>query len=63
MFRMLSPEAHALAKIVWDYHHVGHVLRPADCILLLGSHDTRVAERGAELFLAGLCDVQEALAG
>jgi uncharacterized SAM-binding protein YcdF (DUF218 family) len=29
-------------------------LRPADCILVLGSHDPRVAERGAELFLAGL---------
>ena len=41
------------ARILWDYHHVGHHLQPADCILVLGSHDTRVAERGAELFLAG----------
>jgi uncharacterized SAM-binding protein YcdF (DUF218 family) len=42
-----------LARIVWDYHHVNHALAPADCIIVLGSHDTRVAERGAEVFLAG----------
>jgi uncharacterized SAM-binding protein YcdF (DUF218 family) len=41
------------ARIVWDYHRVHHALEPADCILVLGSHDTRVAERGAELLLAG----------
>jgi uncharacterized SAM-binding protein YcdF (DUF218 family) len=41
------------AQIVWDYHHVGHVLEKADCIIVLGSHDTRVAERGAEVFLGG----------
>jgi uncharacterized SAM-binding protein YcdF (DUF218 family) len=43
----------AWARTLWDYHHLGHALRPADCILVLGSHDTRVAERGAEVFLAG----------
>lgn len=43
----------AWARAVWDYHHVGHALRRADCIIVLGSHDTRVAERGAELLLAG----------
>ncbi len=41
------------ARIVWDYHHVGHSLARADTILVLGSHDTRVAERAAEVFLAG----------
>jgi uncharacterized SAM-binding protein YcdF (DUF218 family) len=41
------------ARIVWDYHHVHHALRQADCIVVLGSHDTRVAERGAGLFLEG----------
>jgi hypothetical protein len=40
------------ARILWDYHHVNHALAPADCIMVLGSHDIRVAERGAELFLA-----------
>ncbi len=41
------------ARTLWDYHHVGHTLEKADCIIALGSHDTRVAERGAEVFLAG----------
>ncbi len=41
------------ARVVWDYHHVGHALEKADCIIVLGSHDTRVAERGAEVFLGG----------
>lgn len=41
------------ARVIWDYHHVGHVLARADAIVVLGSHDTRVAERGAELVLAG----------
>ena len=43
-----------LAQVLWDYHHVGHVLAPAEAIMVLCSHDTRVAERGAELFLAGM---------
>jgi uncharacterized SAM-binding protein YcdF (DUF218 family) len=41
------------ARVVWDYHHVNHALAKADCIIVLGSHDTRVAERGAEVFLGG----------
>jgi uncharacterized SAM-binding protein YcdF (DUF218 family) len=41
------------ARILWDYHHVDHALAPAECIIVLGSHDPRVAERGAEVFLAG----------
>jgi uncharacterized SAM-binding protein YcdF (DUF218 family) len=46
-------EVDRFARIVWDYHHVHHTLEPAECILVLGSHDTRVAERAAELFHAG----------
>lgn len=42
-----------LAKKIWDYHHMNHQLEKADIILVLGSDDTRVAERGAELFLEG----------
>lgn len=41
------------ARTLWDYHQVGHELAPADCVIVLGSHDTRSAERGAELYLAG----------
>lgn len=42
-----------LAKKIWDYHHMGHKLEKADCVLVFGSHDTRVAKRGAQLFLEG----------
>lgn len=49
----LTPEILSLAQIVWDYHHVNHQLIRADCILTLGSHDTRVAERAAELYHQG----------
>jgi uncharacterized SAM-binding protein YcdF (DUF218 family) len=49
-----SPEATRLARTVWDYLHMNHDLRPSDAILVQGSHDLRVAERGAELFLQGL---------
>lgn len=38
---------------VWDYHHLDHELQPSDAILVLCSHDTVVAERGAQLFLEG----------
>ena len=41
------------ARTLWDYHHVHHHLEKADCVIVLGSHDTRVAERGAEVFLGG----------
>jgi uncharacterized SAM-binding protein YcdF (DUF218 family) len=41
------------ARLVWDYHHVGHALAKADAIFVLGSHDTRVAERAAQIFLEG----------
>lgn len=50
---MISAEIYSLAKILWDYHHMNHVLEKCDCILALGSHDLRVAERAAELYLEG----------
>ncbi len=50
---MLTHEAVALAWIVWDYHHVNQTVVPSDCIFALGSHDTRVADRAADLYLAG----------
>ncbi len=48
---MITEETLILAKQIWDYHHVNNRLEKADCILVLGSHDTRVAERAAELYL------------
>jgi hypothetical protein len=40
-----------LAKIIWDYHHLNQKLEPADLILVLCSHDLRVAEYAADLLL------------
>ncbi|GAB3543224.1 YdcF family protein [Spirosoma fluminis] len=49
----MTQHTHDLAEKLWDYHHTNHTLEKADVILVLCSHDTRVAERGAELFLEG----------
>jgi uncharacterized SAM-binding protein YcdF (DUF218 family) len=43
----------ALAEKLWHYHQMNHQLEPADAILVLCSHDKKVAERGAQLFLDG----------
>jgi len=42
-----------LAKILWNYHLLHHQLQKSDCIMALGSHDLRVADRAAELWLEG----------
>ena len=49
----MSPQIKALVETVWAYHHLDHELSRADAILVLCSHDTAVAERGAQLFLDG----------
>lgn len=51
---IISEEVLALAKTLWDYHKVNHQLEKADCILALGSHDLRVADRVVELYSEGL---------
>jgi uncharacterized SAM-binding protein YcdF (DUF218 family) len=42
-----------LAQRIWDYHRLNHRLALADAIMVLGSHDKAVAERGAQLYLEG----------
>lgn len=49
----MTPRVRALAQRIWDYHRLRHRLAAADVILVLCSHDTSVAARGAELWLAG----------
>jgi len=44
-------KADLLAQKVRDYHHLNHRIERSDAILVMGSHDLRVAERGAQLFL------------
>ena len=50
---MISENVLEAARKLWDYHHLQHEPAKSDCILVLGSHDLRVAERGAELYLQG----------
>lgn len=45
------------AKIIWDYMLIHHELKPADAIVVLGTSDVRVAERGAELYHAGYAPI------
>lgn len=54
---MINNETLQLAKQLWDYHHMQHTLEKSDCILALGSHDLRVAERAANLYLEGWAPV------
>lgn len=45
------------AGIIWDYHQMGHELRPCDAAIGLGSHDLGVATFAAELYKADLFPV------
>jgi uncharacterized SAM-binding protein YcdF (DUF218 family) len=47
----LDDDTLSLAERIWDYHQLHHEITTADAILVLCSHDTVVAERGAELYL------------
>jgi len=51
---MISKRLDALAKPIWDYMQMNQTLAPADCILVCGSHDPRVANYGAALLLRKL---------
>lgn len=50
----MTERVRELADRIWRYHQLGHSVSTADAILVLCSHDTAVAERGAQLFLDGL---------
>jgi uncharacterized SAM-binding protein YcdF (DUF218 family) len=48
---VISEEARTLAKVLWDYHHVGSELpSKVDLLLVAGSHDERVAEYSGQLW-------------
>jgi uncharacterized SAM-binding protein YcdF (DUF218 family) len=46
-------EIRELAERLWDYHHMNQRPERSDVIFVLCSHDTAVAERGAQLYLGG----------
>lgn len=49
----LNPDIKKAAKALWDYLKLNQVLIPCDCIIAMGSHDLRIAEYAARLFLEG----------
>jgi uncharacterized SAM-binding protein YcdF (DUF218 family) len=51
---IISDQVLTAAEILWDYHLMNMKPEKADIIFILGSHDLRVADYGAELFLKGL---------
>jgi len=51
---MITEKVLVEARKLWDYHHMHHIPVVSDCILVLGSVDLRVADRGAELYQQGL---------
>jgi len=50
---MITSEVTSLAQQLWNYHQMNHKPAKSDCILALGSHDLRVAERAAQLYIQG----------
>ncbi len=49
--------ADELAKILWDYNLLHHSLSKADAIIVMGSHETRVADWSVEVFQKGYAPV------
>lgn len=49
----MREEIRKLAERLWRYHHMDHGLERSEVVLVLCSHDTAVAERGARLYLEG----------
>jgi uncharacterized SAM-binding protein YcdF (DUF218 family) len=47
----MNHRIHALAQELWDYLQLNQQIEKSDAILVLCSHDKRVAERAAQLFL------------
>jgi uncharacterized SAM-binding protein YcdF (DUF218 family) len=47
----MDERVRALVEKLWRFHQLNHQLTKSDAILVLCSHDLRVAERGAEVFL------------
>jgi uncharacterized SAM-binding protein YcdF (DUF218 family) len=52
-----SDRHQADARLIWDYHQLGHQLRPCSAGIGLGSHDLGVATLAASLYRAGLFPV------
>ncbi|MGW7078912.1 YdcF family protein [Streptomyces sp. NPDC054866] len=47
---MISTQAWADARRLWDYHQMGHTPRPCSVAIGLGSHDLGVADTAVDLY-------------
>ncbi|MDH6219597.1 YdcF family protein [Streptomyces pseudovenezuelae] len=54
---MISAQAWADARLLWDYHRMHHAPRPCSVAVGLGSHDLGVADVTAELYHQGMAPV------
>ncbi|MFI9835182.1 YdcF family protein [Streptomyces sp. NPDC051913] len=52
--RQITDEQFHDATRIWNYHQMGHELRPCSAAIGLGSHDLGVATAAADLYRAGL---------
>lgn len=55
--RTITDEQWTHAQAIWDYHQMGHQLRPCSAAIGLGSHDLGVATHSARLYREGLFPV------
>ena len=53
----ITPQERRDALLLWQYHRLGHELRPCDAAVGLGSHDLGVATYTAELYHRGFFPV------
>lgn len=51
---MISAEAWADGRRLWDFHQMGHSLRPCSVAIGLGSHDLGVADTAVDLYKRGM---------
>lgn len=46
-----------LLQSVWDYHQLKHNIQPADCMIIMGSHDVSAGWRAIDLYHQGIADL------
>ncbi|MFD7720598.1 YdcF family protein [Streptomyces sp. NPDC059814] len=51
---MISAQAWADTRRLWDYHQMGHTVRPCSVAVGLGSHDLGVADAAVALYKRGM---------
>ncbi|MEU2862432.1 YdcF family protein [Streptomyces mirabilis] len=54
---MISAQAWADARLLWDYHRMHHDVQPCSVAVGLGSHDLGVADVTAELYRQGMAPI------